>query len=270
MNINIYINTKIPNTDTNIDIITEKKNKGSLYWFKCTGEYKGFPIYKFGMSHHETPFKRINSYSGLCKPENNVILLAITKLKNQELVESDVIQKLRKHPNCRFHSKLGREYHICDNETNVWLFLRNLLTDKYINSLYLNNIKSITKLYICPECNNRFSTKRRLEDHSFNVCYQKKEWKCSLCNDVFISNRFLQKHQTICELRKCPNCNYKTPKKKQLEEHIKSGICTRLFKCHICFIELKSRNYLKTHYKKKHNFPPDEAEEFAYKDQNQT
>ena len=26
-------------TDTNIDIITEKKNKGSLYWFKCTGEY---------------------------------------------------------------------------------------------------------------------------------------------------------------------------------------------------------------------------------------
>ena len=121
----------------------------------------------------------------------------------------------------------------------------------------------------CLKCNKTFSTKRRLKHHSINIC-SKNEWKCSFCDDKFISQTFLDHHLDLCRKRKCPMCNYRTAKKKQLQEHIKSGICTRLFKCHICFRELKSRNYLKTHYKKKHHFPPDEAKELAYKDQNQT
>ena len=75
---------------------------------------------------------------------------------------------------------------------------------------------------------------------------------------------------TLIRFPKCPKTyDYRTGKYKQLKEHIKSGICTRLFKCHICYRELKSRNYLKAHYKRKHNFPPDEAEELAYKDKDE-
>ena len=133
-------------------------------------------------------------------------------------------------------------------------------------NLYKNAKK--TK-FVCSVCGKSLANKAALKHHEYNIC-GKEEWKCGLCDRVCQSQNRLDIHMNACRKRKCPMCNYRTGKYKQLKEHIKSGICTRLFKCHICFRELKSRNYLKTHYKKKHNFPPDEAEEFAYKDQNQT
>ena len=129
-------------------------------------------------------------------------------------------------------------------------------------NLYKNAKK--TK-FVCSVCGKSLADKAALKHHEYNIC-GKEEWKCGLCDRVCQSQNRLDIHMNACRKRKCPMCDYRTGKYKQLKEHIKSGICTRLFKCHICYRELKSRNYLKAHYKRKHNFPPDEAEELAYKD----
>ena len=132
-------------------------------------------------------------------------------------------------------------------------------------NLYKNAKK--TK-FVCSVCGKSLADKAALKHHEYNIC-GKEEWKCGLCDRVCQSQNRLDIHMNACRKRKCPMCDYRTGKYKQLKEHIKSGICTRLFKCHICYRELKSRNYLKAHYKRKHNFPPDEAEELAYKDKDE-
>ncbi len=118
--------------------------------------------------------------------------------------------------------------------------------------------QKMKKIFECPDCKKTFATKRILEDHCYNVC-SKPKWQCKICNLELYSQEFLKRHEKNCEKRKCPYCSYITPKKKQLQEHINSGICRIKFTCEICTKTLKSRNYLKTHLVKCHKYQIDDA-----------
>jgi len=117
----------------------------------------------------------------------------------------------------------------------------------------------------CEKCGNTLSTKRQLESHKENVC-GKDVWSCHICDETFTSRGHLDKHINKCRKRKCPHCTkFSCANKKQLEEHIKSGKCQKIkFTCDICHKKLLSRNYLKAHYRRKHNLEEEEAKKKAY------
>ena len=116
----------------------------------------------------------------------------------------------------------------------------------------------------CDKCGKLLSTQRQLDSHMLNVC-AKDNWSCHLCDKNFTSRGHLDTHINKCRKRKCPNCTFSCPNKKQLEEHIKTGKCEKkTFNCKICYKKLLSRNYLKAHYQRKHNIEKEEAKKKAY------
>lgn len=120
------------------------------------------------------------------------------------------------------------------------------------------------KKFKCDKCGNILSTKRQLESHKENVC-GKEVWSCHICDDKFTSRGHLDKHINKCRKRKCPHCTFICANKKQLQEHIKTGKCqNKKYTCDICHKKLQSRNYLKAHYRRKHNIEEEEAKKKAY------
>ena len=116
----------------------------------------------------------------------------------------------------------------------------------------------------CDKCGKSLSTKRQLKSHILNVC-SKDNWPCHLCDTNFTSRGHLDTHINKCRKRKCPNCSFSCPNKKQLEEHIRTGKCEKTtFNCDICHKKLLSRNYLKAHYQRKHNMEAEEAKKKVY------
>jgi len=227
------------------------ETNGSLYWFKLAGHLNA---YKFGYSRKSEPYYRVKSYSGLNKPDNNIILLSILNIPNAKEMEIIILNKLREHPECTF---IGRsEFHYCVNQNNILNYLKTIFAEYEIvlnYSLDKQRYKYNPKIFECPHCKKQLSTKRILDDHIYNVC-SKPKWQCKICNLELYSQEFLKRHEKNCEGRKCPYCSYITPKKKQLQEHINSGICRIKFTCEICKKTLKSRNYLKTHLVKRHKY----------------
>ena len=232
------------------------ETNGSLYWFKLVGQQNA---YKFGYSGQNKPYYRVKSYSGFNKPDNNIILLSVLNVSNAKEMETIILNKLRENPECTFINQ--SEFHYCMNQNNILNYLKTILTEYEIILNYSLDKPTRTynsEIFECSHCNKKLSTKRILDDHIYNVC-SKPKWQCDICQLELYSQEFLKRHKKTCEKRKCPHCPYVTSKKKQLQEHINSGICRITFICDICKKTLKSRNYLKTHLVKRHKYSIDDA-----------
>ena len=99
----------------------------SIYCFKLKGKYNDKNIYKFGKTNQSNAMKRINSYSGLNKPDN---ILLISYVKNSDLLETKILEELRN--NYEFIKDLGKEYFYCDDEINLHKFIKEMEI-KYYN-----------------------------------------------------------------------------------------------------------------------------------------
>ena len=98
-----------------------------LYCFKLIGLFNNKDVYKFGKTNQRNPMQRLDSYNGLNKPKN---IILISYVENCDLLETKILEELRNK--YEFISDLGREYFNCNDEIQLHKFIKEMEI-KYYN-----------------------------------------------------------------------------------------------------------------------------------------